>query len=100
MHFNHERLMPEALGALEDLGLLAPLLTLELAPLLSRTVYDKPEYDTFGVGIVAMGSVTGRIKEWSYFLILDRCKIPIKAINPTVIPIKKPITAINFVPNH
>ena len=62
MHVSHERLMPEALGVLEDLGWLATLSTLELAPLLSRTVYDKPEYDTFGVGIVAIGSVTGRIK--------------------------------------
>jgi hypothetical protein len=54
--------------------------------------------------MVDMGKITQgmerKVRRLNYFFMLDRWRIPINAIKPIVIPNKKPITAINFVPSH
>ena len=54
--------------------------------------------------MVDMGKITqGMLRKGrrlNYFFRLDLWRMPINAIKPIVIPTKKPITAINFVPSH
>lgn len=67
----------------------------------SRPARDEPAKEMWGVEIITMGNVATRWeRKRSYFLRFSRCSMPIRAMRPTIMPIKKPMTAMIFVPNH